>query len=79
MFKTTYDPEADVFAVYFGPKGSYVDSQEVRCHAGLRCRRTGDRHRGAVRPQADGGQRTGHRAGRRRVTNLQLFAFGTVA
>lgn len=29
MFKTTYDPEADAFAVYFGPKGATVESAEV--------------------------------------------------
>ena len=29
MFKTTYDPEADAFAIYFGQKGAYVESQEV--------------------------------------------------
>jgi uncharacterized protein YuzE len=29
MFRTTYDPEADVFAVYFAQKGAYVESEEV--------------------------------------------------
>jgi uncharacterized protein YuzE len=29
MFKTTYHPEAAVFAVYFGQKGAYVESEEV--------------------------------------------------
>ena len=29
MFKTTYDPAADAFAVYFGAKGATVESAEV--------------------------------------------------
>ena len=29
MISTSYDPEADAFAVRFGPKGAYVESQEV--------------------------------------------------
>ena len=29
MMKMHYDPEADAFAVWFGPKGSYVASEEV--------------------------------------------------
>jgi len=29
MFKTTYDPEADAFAVYFGQRGTTVESSEV--------------------------------------------------
>jgi uncharacterized protein YuzE len=29
MFKTTYDPTVDAFAVYFGQKGATVESAEV--------------------------------------------------
>ncbi len=29
MMKMHYDPEADAFAVQFGPKGAYVESEEV--------------------------------------------------
>jgi uncharacterized protein YuzE len=29
MFKTTYDPEVDAFAVYFGQKCATVESAEV--------------------------------------------------
>jgi len=29
MFRTTYDPEVDIFAVSFAQKGAYVESEEV--------------------------------------------------
>jgi uncharacterized protein YuzE len=29
MMQTRYDPDADIFAVHFAPKGAYVESEEV--------------------------------------------------